>query len=193
MTWVDLVVLAVLLLSALLAFMRGLVREVLGLGAWIGAIFAAVWALPRVRPQFQQWLGTSPWVDPVAFGVVFVIALIVLMLISRWISALVRASPIGGLDRTLGLVFGLARGAAVLVLAYIIAGMVVQVDRWPDVVLQARSLPLVYQGATWVVERLPVDHRPQLYAPPEGREATADSLLHATPQGRATGKPPVRD
>ena len=188
MTWVDLVVLAVLAISALLAFMRGLVREVLGLGAWVGAIFAGVWALPRVRPQFQSWFGTSPWVDPIAFGVVFVIALIVLMLISRWISALVRASPIGGLDRTLGLVFGLARGAALLVLAYIIAGMVVQVDRWPDAVLQARSLPLVYQGASWAVERLPVDHRPRLYAPPSGRETTAIDLLHATPQGRAVGK-----
>jgi membrane protein required for colicin V production len=106
---------------------------------------------------------------------------------------LVRASPIGGLDRTLGLVFGLARGAALLVLAYIIAGMVVQVDRWPDVVLQARSLPLVYQGASWAVQRLPADHRPLLYAPPQGRETTADALLHATPQGRANGKPPVRD
>ncbi len=188
MTWVDLVVLGVLAISALLAFMRGLVREVLGLGAWVGAIFAGVWALPRVRPQFQSWFGTSPWVDPIAFGVVFVIALIVLMLISRWISALVRASPIGGLDRTLGLVFGLARGAALLVLAYIIAGMVVQVDRWPDAVLQARSLPLVYQGASWAVERLPVDHRPRLYAPPSGRETTAIDLLHAMPQGRAVGK-----
>jgi membrane protein required for colicin V production len=188
MTWVDAVVLAVLAISALLAFMRGLVREVLGLAAWVGAIFIAVWALPRVRPQAQQWLGTSPWVDPVSFGVVFVITLIVLMLISRWISAIVRASPIGGLDRTLGLVFGLVRGAAVLVLAYIIAGMVIQVDRWPDVVLQARSLPLVYQGASWAVQRLPADHRPQLYAPPPGRETTADALLHATPEGRAVGK-----
>ena len=80
MTWVDLVVLGVLAVSALFAFMRGLVREVLGLAAWVGAIFAGVWALPRVRPQFQQWLGTSPWIDPVAFAVVFIISLIVLLL-----------------------------------------------------------------------------------------------------------------
>jgi membrane protein required for colicin V production len=188
MTWVDLAVLAVLLLSALLAFMRGLVREVLGLAAWVGAIFAGVWALPRVRPQFQQWLGTSPWVDPVAFAVVFIIVLIVLLLISRWISAIVRASPIGGLDRTLGLVFGIARGAALLILAYIGAGMVVQVDRWPDPVLEARSVWPVYQGARWVVDRLPADYRPRLYAPPPGHETTAAALLQATPQGKAVGR-----
>ncbi len=92
MTWVDLVVLAVIAVSALLAFVRGLVREVLGIAAWAGAIFAGVWALPRVRPQFQAWLGHSPWVDPVAFAVVFILSLIVLMLLSRWISGLVRAS-----------------------------------------------------------------------------------------------------
>ena len=189
MTWVDLVVLAVLAVSGLLAFSRGLVREVLGLAAWAGAIFIAVWALPLVRPQFQKWLGeNSPWADPAGFGAVFLISLIILMILSRWASAMVRASPIGGLDRTLGLVFGLVRGAVLLVLAYIIAGMVVQVDRWPDVVLEARSLPFVYQGAKWAVERIPVDHRPQLYAPPPGRQTTAEDLLRASPQGRAVSR-----
>ena len=57
MTWVDLVVLAVLAVSALLAFLRGLVREVLGLAAWVGAIFAGVWALPRVRPRVPGMAG----------------------------------------------------------------------------------------------------------------------------------------
>lgn len=193
MTWVDLVVLAVLAVSALLAFMRGVVREVLGLAAWVGAVAAAVWALPRVRPQFQNWLGASAWVDPVAFGVLFVITLIVLIIISRWISALVRASPIGGLDRTLGLVFGLARGAALVILAYIVGGMVTKVDLWPEAVRDARATYFAYQGARWVWEKLPVDYRPRLYAPPPGRETTAEALLHANPQGRAVGRPPVRD
>ena len=157
MTWVDFVVLAVLAVSALLAFVRGLVREVLGLAAYIGAIFAGVWALPRIRPQFQTWLGHSPWVDPVAFAVVFVITLIVLVLISRWISALVRASPIGGLDRTLGLVFGLLRGAALAIIAYIGAGMVVPVVRWPEPVLQSE---IGMAGLSWrQVGRGPVASR----------------------------------
>jgi membrane protein required for colicin V production len=188
MTWVDLVVLAVIALSALLAFVRGLVREVLGIAAWAGAIFAGVWALPRVRPRFQEWLGHSPWVDPAAFAVVFVVSLIVLLLVTRWISALVRASPIGGVDRTLGLVFGLVRGAALVILSYIGAGVVVEVNRWPAPVLNAESIGPVYRGARWVVEQLPADYRPRLYAPPPGRETTASALLQATPQGRAVGR-----
>jgi len=188
MTWVDLVVLAVLAVSALLAFMRGLVREVLGLGAWVGAVAAAFWALPYARPRFQEWLGPSQWVDPIAFAGVLLVTLIVLMIIARWIGALVRDSPLGGLDRTLGLVFGLARGAALCILAYIGAGMVVQVDRWPEPVLNAESVWPVYRGAAWVVQQLPAEFRPHLNPPPLGRQTTASALLQATPQGRAVGR-----
>jgi membrane protein required for colicin V production len=189
MTWVDLVVLAVLAISALLAFVRGLVREVLGLSAWVGAIFAGVWALPRVRPQFRDWMGGSPWADPVAFAAVFIVSLIILMLITRWASAMVRASPIVGVDRTLGLIFGLVRGAAVVILAYIVAGMIVQVDRWPDPVLRAESVWPVYHGAKWVVDQLPTNYRPgEVHAPPLGHETTAAALLQAAPHGRAVGR-----
>ena len=56
MTWFDLAMLAVLALSALLAFFRGFVREVLGVGAWIGAIIIAYWFFPFVSPKFEQWI-----------------------------------------------------------------------------------------------------------------------------------------
>ena len=161
MTWVDLVVLAVLAVSALLAFMRGLVREVLGLAAWVGAIFSASGRCRTCGRSSSTGWASRPGSTPIAFAVVFIVSLIVLLLVSRWISALVRASPIGGLDRTLGLVFGLARGAALCILAYIGAGMVVQVDRWPEPVLNAESIWPVYRGASWVVEQLPTEYRPR--------------------------------
>jgi len=185
MTWVDLVALAVLAISAILAFMRGLVREVLGVAAWIGAGAAAYFGLPLARPQAHAWFGNAYWVDPATIAAIFIVALILLMFVAHAIGRAVRHSPLGGLDRTLGLLFGLARGAAVLILAYIVAGMVVPVDRWPLPVQQARLLTPAYAGARWAVHQLPVDYRPRLYAPPTGREATADDLLHATPQGSA--------
>jgi membrane protein required for colicin V production len=192
MTWVDLAVLGILAVSGLLAFVRGLVREVLGIGAWIGAIAAGIAGLPLVRGYVRNWMDTPEWVDPVSFLVVFLVTLIVLMLVARAIGSFVRGSALGGVDRTLGLLFGLARGAVVIMIAYILGGMVFPIDRWPKAVLDARMLPVAYEGARWAREQLPEGYRPRIYAPVAGRQATVDDLLHAIPLGRATGKPAVK-
>lgn len=193
MTWVDLAALGVLAISALLAFLRGFVREVLGLGAWIAAVIAAMRAFPAVRPRVREWLGTPDLVDPVAFAAVFVVVLLVLLVISHWIGSRVRRSALGGVDRTLGLVFGLVRGAALVVFAYIAVGLVIPVERWPEPVLFARFLPATYAGAAWATGLMPAEYRPKLQAPPAGRQTTAEELLRATPQGRATNRPAGRD
>jgi membrane protein required for colicin V production len=193
MTWVDLAVVGVMGISALLAFMRGLVREVLGIGAWVGAVAAAIEGLPLARSITRHWISSPVWIDPIGFLVVFLVTLIILSLIARAVSRSVHDSALGGVDRTLGLVFGLLRGAVLVILAYIIGGMAVSVDHWPDPVLEARCLEPAFAGARWAVRQLPDDYRPRLYPPPPGRQATAEALLHATPQGRATGKPPTRD
>ena len=187
MTWVDLVVLAVLAVSAALAFMRGFVREILGLAGWVGAVAAAVWGLPLVRPRLLHWLHPSPWIDPVAFVVIFLVALIILLPIAGVIGRAVRNSPLGGLDRTVGLVFGLVRGAALVIIAYIGAGMVLPVDQWPEPVQQARLLWPAFLGARWTVDHLPSSYRPRVYTPPSGRATTAQALLQPVPQGSAVG------
>jgi len=194
MTWVDLAVFGFLGVSGLLAFARGFVREVLGIGAWVGAVAAAIVALPTMRGYVRHWFQRPDWVDPVSFIVVFLTSLIVLIMIAGVLGRAVRRSALGGVDRTLGLVFGLARGAAVVIVAYILGQMVFPIERWPDAVLNARTLTPAYEAARWVREQLPETYRPHtLDPPPAGREATAEALLHANPQGRATGKQPERE
>jgi len=189
MTWVDFVVLGVLAISGLLAFSRGFVREVLGVAAWAGAAAFTYWGAPLARPQFEHWIATPEWASFATIAALFLGSLLVLMLISRWIGAVVRASVLGGLDRSLGLVFGLARGAALVVFAYIAVGLVIPIDHWPEPVLKARALPLAYAGAAWVVAQLPRDVRPSISPPPAGRTSTAEELLRAQPVGRAIGRP----
>jgi membrane protein required for colicin V production len=189
MTWVDLTVFGFLAVSGLLAFARGLVREVLGIGAWVGAVAAAILALPTMQGMVRKWFATAEWVDPVSFIVVFLLTLIILMLIARAIGGLVRKSALGGIDRTLGLVFGLARGAAVVIVAYIIGQMVFPIERWPDVVLKARTLMPTYEAARWVRDQLPEPYRPHaLDRPPAARQITAEAFFQASPQSQATGK-----
>src|SRR5579875_4043466 len=103
MNWVDLAVLAVLVLSALAGLVRGLVREVLGVGAWVLALLAASpWGFfPAVVPLVRQRIADPEIADGVAFLVVFVPALIVLWVAARIVSGYVQRSAVGGLDRTL--------------------------------------------------------------------------------------------
>jgi membrane protein required for colicin V production len=194
MTWVDLAVFGFLLISGLLAFVRGFVREVLGVAAWVGAVALAFFAMPNMREMVRNWIPQPEWVDPASFIVVFILALITFTLIARTIGGFVRRSALGGVDRTLGLVFGLLRGAAVIIVAYMIGQMVFPIERWPDVVLEARTLTPTYIAARWVRDQLPEPYRPHaLEPPPAGRTTTAAALLHATPQGRAFGKNPERE
>ncbi len=192
MNWVDIVVLAIVAFSGVLGFLSGMVREVFGLAAWIGAGVAAWYFLPDVQPVMQQQIKDPDIANPVAFGLVFLLVLIVLSLVARTLGKLVHESLLGGLDRTLGLVYGLARGAVLLIAVYVIAGMVEPTDRWPVQISQARTLWPIYQGAVWATDRIPDEYRPRLAVPPAAGPTDSAELLRATPAGRALGAPPTR-
>jgi membrane protein required for colicin V production len=187
MTWVDLVALGVIAVSALLAFGRGFVREALGIGAWVGAAVLATHYFDLARPRVREWIPDIGIADPVAFALVFLVGLIVFSLIAGTLARVVRTSLLGGLDRTLGLVFGILRGAALLVFAYIVAGMLLPPERWPPPVLAARSLPYILSGAQWTIGKLPAEFRPRLAAPPEQHALGIEDLLRAAPAGYALG------
>ncbi|WP_372623269.1 CvpA family protein [Falsiroseomonas sp.] len=185
MTWIDGVVLAVLLISAVLAYFRGMVHEVLSIGAWLGAAIVAIIAEPYSRPIAAQYVQPDWLATGIALGAVFLVVLLVLKILIHWIAGRVQRSALGGVDRALGFVFGLARGAFIVVLAYIVAGMAFPgVSRWPQDVQQARFLPLAADGARWVVEKLPPDFRPPLPDGSGGRAPTLDELLRPPARSR---------
>lgn len=185
MTWVDGAVLAVLAVSAILGFFRGFVREVLGIGAWVGAVVAGFLAEPAVTPLLLPHVQPSWLATALAVGGVALVVLIVLKLLIAWVARMVQRSILSGLDRALGLVFGAARGAFLVLLAYILAGLFLpDVDRWPEEVRQARSLPVVADGASWLVAQMPPDFRPRL---PDGagrRDPTLDEILRPPARSR---------
>ena len=192
MNWVDVLLLAVVACSGLWGFLRGMVREVLGLAAWVGAAIAATWFYPDAQVLAHKTIANPDVADPVAFGAVFLVVLIVSSLVARILAGAVRRSVLGGLDRTLGLLYGLARGAALAIIAYIVVGTVEPVGRWPDPVLEARTMPSIYLGAAWAARQLPPAYRPVVAVPPAGRPESSAELLHANPVGRAVGAQPAR-
>ena len=184
MTWADLIVLAVLVVSAAMAFMRGFVEEVLGVGAWIGAAMAGLALQPMVRPLLGGI--DPPWLaDALAVAGVFLVVLVVLKVVIAFVARQVQDSALGSTDRALGLLFGLVRGAFLLVVAYILAGMVLPgVDRWPAVVRDARSLPLVASGADWVVAKLPPRFQPSVLLPPLRPGPSLEDLIRPPARNR---------
>jgi membrane protein required for colicin V production len=191
MNLVDLLVLAIIGISALLGLSRGFVREMLGLGSWLLAAYGA-WRLgPDLLPTANRLLDNPDLAGIAAYGAAFLGLLIVLSLASNLIGRMVRLSALGGLDRTLGLVFGVVRGAAVLIAAYILGGqMLPHPETWPPPIKQARTVPFLYEGAVLVAGYLPPLYRPAVVAPPDGNPVTSAQLLHATPDGTAFGRSP---
>jgi membrane protein required for colicin V production len=192
MTSVDLVVLGVMFLSGMIAFMRGFVREVLSIAAWVGAVVVSMTCLSVVRPWLSPYMSPE-WTDPAGYIILFLVSLIVFSLIAKTIAGAVRSSAIGGIDRSLGLVFGLARGAALAIAAYIVACMAIPPERWPQPVLESRSLPYIYTGAAWVAHQIPLEYQPAVPPPPSHpmRQTGLGGILQVTPAGRAID-PPLR-
>lgn len=194
MTWVDLAVLGVLAISGLLAFGRGVVQEVLGVGAWVGAVVLSIWLGPALVNRASGWVPSHPELaQPIAYGAVFLAALVFLLLVSRAVAKAVRSSGLGGVDRSLGLLFGIARGAVLVAVAYILLQMAVPVEEWPAALKNARSLPLAYSTAAWLVQWLPAADRPDLAPPPLDSPPSAASLLRAVPRGSALATPLRRE
>jgi membrane protein required for colicin V production len=191
MNLVDLLVVAIVAISALLGLSRGLVRELLGLGSWAAAAYAAWRIGPSIMPMTEQAIGNPDLADPAAYAITFVALLIILSLLANLVGRLVQLSALGGLDRTLGLVFGIGRGLLVLIAAYIPLALMLPPEKWPPVALQARSIPWIYAGAVWAADKLPQQYRPRVAPPPDGKPTIAADLLHATPEGRALGPAPT--
>lgn len=147
-TAVDVVVAVVLLGSAGFAFLRGFVQEVLSITSWVGAVFAALYGFPHAQPFFRAQIGTAIVADIAAGAALFLVTLLVLSLLTKRVSDTVRKSALNSVDSSLGFVFGLARGAVLVSLAYMSAAWLFDTpEQQPDWLAQSRSRPWLMRGA----------------------------------------------
>jgi membrane protein required for colicin V production len=126
-TLVDGIVLAIIVLSAILAYARGLVREALSIAGWVAAALVAFAFAPVAEPLIREVpvlsdiIGSSCELGVLAgFAVVFAIALIIVSLFTPLIAGAVQNSAIGPIDQGLGLLFGVARGVLLVVIALVV-------------------------------------------------------------------------
>lgn len=157
MSLLDIIVLVVVLLSGVLAFARGMAKELLSLIGWIAAAVAVLYGLPVFRPLARQVIAEPTVSDIVAGGLIFIVVLVLFALASGKISEKVKKSHFGALDRTLGLLFGVARGFVLLSLAYLLAIWAFKPDEQPKWVQSAQTRPILQAGAQILIKLAPSD------------------------------------
>lgn len=151
----DLIVLGVLLVSGIVAFIRGFVHETLSIFGWLAAGLIALYALPWTGPFARQYVEPGWIADSIAGGAVFLVALLVLSLITHALSRRIRQSALNSLDRALGFLFGLARGALLVVLAYMLGVWLLDGQDPPEWLAEAKTRPMMETGAEFVQAALP--------------------------------------
>jgi membrane protein required for colicin V production len=155
-SYLDLAVLGIVLISAFLSMLRGFTREVLAIASWAAAAAAAYYFYPVVVPYLTPYIHKEVLAQAVAAALVFFATLIVVSLITVRLSDAILDSKIGPLDRTLGFVFGVARGFLLAVVAFAIFDWLVP-EKQPDWVKNARTRPVLTNTRDQIIAMLPKD------------------------------------
>ena len=155
-TLLDGILLAITLFSGVLAMVRGFSREVLSVASWALAAAAAFYFYKRAVPFVQPYVDNELLAQAAAAGAIFLVTLIIATVITMKIADFIIDSSVGALDRTLGFVFGAARGVLLVVVAMLFFNWLAQ-NNQPTWVTDAKSKPLLDSLGTQLVNLLPED------------------------------------
>ncbi|MDN6179696.1 MAG: CvpA family protein [Halomonas subglaciescola] len=152
LTWIDMVFLAVLALSMLAGFARGLVREALGLAAWVVALMAARVLVEPVAELLDGWISSVDARLVLAFVLVVIAVILVCGIVIRALHAAIVWVGMGFLNRLAGAAFGLARGCAILLVATVLLTLtpLEKLEAWQDATLR----PTFEQLRGWALSQL---------------------------------------
>jgi len=155
---IDICFVAILVISGILAYIRGFVREVLSVAAWIGAAFVTMAGMRLVQPYAHKYIENAMVADIAAGGLLFVGSLIIFSVIGSVLSRSVRESAASGFDRSLGFAFGVLRGVVLVSLLYLSAAWFWQ-GELPKSIVHARTYPLIDGSAKVLLALVPQDAR----------------------------------
>jgi membrane protein required for colicin V production len=155
----DGIVLVVVLVSALLAMYRGFMREMFSIGSWVVAAVVAYLFYKPVVPMIRPYLGSvgEQVQIGVAAGAIFIVALVVVSYVTMKISDFILDSAFGALDRSIGFLFGAARGVLLLVVAMQFFNFFVSSDQTPVWVANSRAKPYLDDMGNKLRAALPDD------------------------------------
>lgn len=187
-TTIDLIVAAVIVISAILAYARGFVRESLAILGWIAATVLAFYFAESVRPMIQnlpvlsKFLGDSCELALIAsFAVVLALALVVFSILTPLFSSVVQRSAVGGIDQAMGFLFGAARGILIVAIAFLVHDRIIGEGRIP-MVENSRSAAIFDSVSRSLDEVMPQDVPTWLQARFDQFTAACNQPATVTPQ-----------
>jgi membrane protein required for colicin V production len=186
----DIALIGVMLISGVLAMVRGFMREVLSIASWGIAALATLWGYSKAVPIVKQYISNDLVATGAAVGGIFLITLLVVSLFTVKISDLILDSRVGALDRSLGFLFGLGRGLVIMVVAYAFLVWLVPAKSQPGWVQNARSLPVLESTKNWLLSVLPDDPEgtilKRLKKPKDGEDSAPAEVPGTAPGQRSS-------
>ena len=185
-TGVDVGVAVLVLISAILATARGFTREILSLATWAGSAAIAAYMYFYHKDIAEKYIDNPLVATGVTVVGTFLVALVVLHLLTMWIGDMVVDSRVGPLDRTLGFVFGAARGVLICIVAavfaeFLLGGGTATTDRkMPEMVASAKSYPPLLNAGYWLINLLPPDVEKQFTDFLQQRNKSTDTAPNDT-------------
>jgi membrane protein required for colicin V production len=156
-TLLDFILIGVMLVSALLAMIRGFMREILSIAAWVIAAIATLYAYSRLLPYAKSYFNNDILAAGAVIGGTFLGTLLIVSIITVRFSDMVLDSRVGALDRTLGFLFGLGRGLIIVVVAFLFFAWLVPPRTQPSWVANAKSRVVLQSTGDWLISMLPDD------------------------------------
>jgi membrane protein required for colicin V production len=152
-TWADYAILGVLVISGLLGLMRGFVREILSLIAWVVAVAMAVHFSDQVAVYLQHLIDAAPLRKAAAFCLILFVVLILGALLGSLVAGALSGAGLSGTDRIVGFIFGLFRGGILVALLVLVGGLTPapRANWWKGATL----IPPFEKAALWIRDKMP--------------------------------------
>jgi len=156
-TYLDIILIGVMLISALLAMIRGFMREILSIAAWGIAAVVTLYSYSKLLPFAKSYFNNDIVAAAAVIGGVFLGTLLIVSVLTVRFSDMVLDSRVGALDRTLGFLFGLGRGLIIVVVAFLFFAWLVPERSQPEWVRSAKSRVVLQGTGDWLISLLPED------------------------------------
>ena len=153
----DIAILVIVGISALIALGRGLVKEVLSIVGWVLAGAAVIYLLPVLNPFTPKYI-ESGWMAGIATAAfILIVFMIVWIYATAGVVGKIRTSKLSGLDRLLGLFFGIVRAFLLIVLMYILISWMMPVKSQPDLLRKSKYFQIAGNFAEPIEKLIPKD------------------------------------